>query len=274
MKTSHSLFPYVVKAAHIPLIKSLLCQLIPKQFSQLHQAIQREKDEEFSLLHLLCIKDQLSIDVGVLYGGYAREMMRFSSSVAMVEANPEQVAFLKRAFPKQQHMIIGSAAGDQKGELKLRIPRNMPGNATVEKENTLSKHRDLIEYLVPVTPLDILFGSEKVGFIKIDVEGHENAVLRGATAIIQHSRPRFILECGDHHKKGAVQDMFAFFHAMKYQVFFMYRGKLQHANQYNTSFSDAKNRNSRDHVSNFIAIANEESDALTHAIEDYLPRLQ
>lgn len=271
MKTSNPLFPYVVKAAHIPLIKRLLCQLFPVQFSQLHQAIQREKDEEFSLLPILCIKEQLSIDVGVLYGGYAREMMRYSARVAMVEANPEQVAFLKRAFPKQQELIIGSAAGESPGNLRLRIPRNMPGNATVEVENTLSRHRDLIEYEVPVTPLDALFQNEKVGFIKIDVEGHENAVLKGASAIIQHSRPRFILECGDHHKKGAVQEMFAFFHSMNYQVHFMHRGKLQHAQQYNTSFSDAKNRNSRDHVSNFIAIPEEQAAQIIEAIKAFLP---
>jgi hypothetical protein len=43
-----------------------------------------------------------------------------------------------------------------------------------------------------------------IGLIKIDVEGHEAAVLRGAQGIIARDRPVFIIEAEERHRPGAV----------------------------------------------------------------------
>ena len=67
----------------------------------MHQRIQFHKDEEFSLLPILCDRERISLDVGVLFGGYAREMMDHSQDVFMIEANPLQVAFL-RGLPRSK----------------------------------------------------------------------------------------------------------------------------------------------------------------------------
>ena len=43
-----------------------------------------------------------------------------------------------------------------------------------------------------------------VGLIKIDVEGHEEAVLRGARGIIQRDHPRLMIEIEERHNEGAI----------------------------------------------------------------------
>jgi len=41
---------------------------------------------------------------------------------------------------------------------------------------------------------------ENVGFVKIDVEGHEAEVLRGAANIITRDRPNFLIEVGGYER--------------------------------------------------------------------------
>ena len=56
---------------------------------------------------------------------------------------------------------------------------------------------------VPVRTLDS-FGLTSVGFIKIDVEGHELAVLQGACKTIALSHPILMVEVEDRHRHDAV----------------------------------------------------------------------
>lgn len=258
VKKKTTAFKWWVKFAHLPLIQPMLSGLAPVGFSRMHQRVQFHKDEEFSLLPILCDPQRISLDVGVLFGGYAREMMDHSQEVFMIEANPLQVAFLKRAFPDRKSQIVSSAAGALSGEIEIRVPSSMPGNATVESENQLDRHRKLLSFTVPIRPLDELFPESDIGFIKIDVEGHENAVLIGAQNLIQRCRPKVILECIDDHKKGAVAEMRTFFEKMDYAVLFLSENRLNDIAEYNDSFIDPNKRNSKAFVNNFIALPQEE----------------
>ncbi len=65
----------------------------------------------------------------------------------------------------------------------IEIPGNMGGNKVSEGVgNTITKRID--DFDLP-----------KIDFIKIDVEGHELKVLRGANNIIKRDKPEIILEC-------------------------------------------------------------------------------
>ncbi len=79
---------------------------------------------------------------------------------------------------------------------------------------------------IATTPLDSLdFGN--VGFIKIDVEGHEQAVLRGAAGLIARQRPVVQVECEERHVPGAVASAARFFAALGYRGFFWKAAMLQ-----------------------------------------------
>jgi hypothetical protein len=56
--------------------------------------------------------------------------------------------------------------------------------------------------ITPVTTVDQVCreqGIERVGFLKIDVEGFESAVLAGAERVLERDRPSLLLEIEDRH---------------------------------------------------------------------------
>ena len=73
---------------------------------------------------------------------------------------------------------------------------------------------------VRTTTLDTL-AERDIGFVKIDVEGHELSVLRGARKLIERQRPFFLVEAEDRHKPGAVAAVRAFFDELGYSGFFI-----------------------------------------------------
>ena len=65
-----------------------------------------------------------------------------------------------------------------------------------------------------------------VGFMKIDVEGHEMAVLRGARTTLCEHRPRLLIEMERRHTGGALTPGFAWLQDLGYQGSFYFSGRL------------------------------------------------
>jgi FkbM family methyltransferase len=262
------IFKTIVKLAHIAPIKSLLVRFFPISFSLLHRNIQANKDSEFALLPYLCDPLKDSIDVGVLYGGYARELIKYSKRLWMVEANPEQIKFLQKAFPDQINNIFHTAASHFLGTTTLRVPVKVPGNATVEELNLLSKHSNYKEYTVKVDTLDNLITSSNIGFIKIDVEGHELNVLQGCERIIIENRPVFLVECMDEHRKNAILDLKSFFDKLDYEIFYLFNDEFNSILTLSNININPLNRNNKDFINNFIALPTEKKGDIFKAINE------
>ena len=67
-----------------------------------------------------------------------------------------------------------------------------------------------------------------VGFVKIDVEGGEMAVLRGAEALLARDRPTLFLENELHHAGEDARDVFAFLKARDYHGYCLTPSGLRH----------------------------------------------
>jgi hypothetical protein len=55
-----------------------------------------------------------------------------------------------------------------------------------------------------------------VGFIKIDVEGHELSVIKGATALIRRDSPIILVELEDRHRPDAMRSFSSFLGGLGY----------------------------------------------------------
>lgn len=136
------------------------------------------------------------MDVGANLGVFTYALWRLGCQVEAFEPVPEFAARI-RVFGRhriQVHQVALSAAA---GVARLAFPRE--GSVVDLGRGSLSppeKRTDQIE--VPLRTLDEYQFSD-VSFVKIDVEGHELDVLRGAADTIARWRPTFLIEIEQRH---------------------------------------------------------------------------
>ena len=95
---------------------------------------------------------------------------------------------------------------DELTEVDLRIPKRFNvinkdnyeeryklGASSIHKKNSLIND-DYITYNVKTAKLDDLLINNNIGFIKIDVEGHEKNVVMGAINLIKKNKPNLLVE--------------------------------------------------------------------------------
>ena len=158
----------------------------------------RYGEVELHLLEFLCQRDRDAIDVGANDGSYVHYLRRHAKRVIAFEPMPVLARALRRKF-RRGVVVESMALSDSAGTVPLRMPVVdgvvVTGCSTVSStaSATYPGHR-AIE--VPMDRLDNVYGDD-VGFIKIDVEGHEIAVLDGASRTIGTMRPLILCEFND-----------------------------------------------------------------------------
>lgn len=183
-------------------------------------------DPYVRLIASLADRSRLAIDVGAHLGDYTFFMRRHAARCVAFECNPTLVAHLRRRFGTSVD-IRQQAVSDRFGATELRIPRHAKGlgRATIETANTLDEFADVESVAVDTVTLDSAI-DKSVGLIKIDVEGHEMAVLSGALRILRTDKPNLVLEIEERHKPGCVAEAFTFLGNLGYRGFYLRDGAL------------------------------------------------
>lgn len=155
-------------------------------------------EREVRSLHDFVRGGPVAIDVGANWGiwTYGMARSRLFERIVSLEPNRNLATELESAaLPGVE--LRAEAASDRSGNHELKIPvrggQRLEGWATVEDAPELSADA-LIRLSVPSCTLDSL-ALAGVRFIKIDVEGHELAVLHGARETIKAWRPDCLIEC-------------------------------------------------------------------------------
>lgn len=175
------------------------------------------------------------IDVGANVGAVTLALARRvgpSGRVLAVEPGPPYVARLRRnlqANPRLMDRVVILQAGlsDAEGSLLWRPDPQHPFNAGLSQVHGAAVPDEL---LVSVTTLDAAVAEQKgdsVDFIKIDVEGMELEVLRGARRTLELLRPIVLFETLEifrtsHWLVNGIADVFAeieyFLHRLDYRL--------------------------------------------------------
>jgi hypothetical protein len=115
--------------------------------------------------------------------------------------------------------------------------------------------------LVNVTTLDSFFASQDRGpdFLKIDVEGHELAVLEGAQQTLQSHRPAILIECESRHRSdGNVDPVFNLLRSHGYEGSFFLNGQRRPLAQFDPNEHQRTNNGAiatrRGYVNNFAFV--------------------
>ncbi len=171
----------------------------------------------------LCDPHRISLDIGADVGEFTIAMLASSRSVIAFEPRPAQARELASMFGAvgAAVRVEAVALSDKPGTVTMRVVESEPGRSTIDTDNTLSDVNggSVQSVDVPVKRLDDLH-LDQVGLIKIDVEGHELAVLRGAVDTLTRNRPAVLAEAEERHHPNAVAAITELFAGLGYTGYF------------------------------------------------------
>jgi FkbM family methyltransferase len=232
-------------------------------------------------LRFVCSKlrpGQVAVDVGCHKGAYTYWMRRRvgrSGHVFAFEPQPLQVEYLRHVFAAMRYenvTLVPMGLSSAPGNLPLHIPAGagMTHAATLEQGAWNREHGVRESYsdsplpaprsplLVPVTTLDVFFADQPRGpdFLKVDVEGHESAVLEGARQTLAAYRPAILIECESRHRPDDdVRPVFDLLQSLGYQGSFFHRGRCRPLAEFDSAahqrIAPHSDRLPRGYVNNF-----------------------
>ncbi|MHB8084856.1 MAG: FkbM family methyltransferase [Dehalococcoidia bacterium] len=189
-----------------------------------YHRVMRLLESEIFIAGALSSKKDRAIDIGANYGIWSYHL---SKSFGIVEAfEPiDECCDVIRNTRRKNIRVYNEALSSSPGSMELRIPvedcRLLQQSATFgEVEGQCQR------VVVPVTTLDS-YSFTGVGFIKIDVEGHETEVLKGAEKTISREKPVMIIEIEQRHLSFPMDNVFELLKSYGYNAFFRSGRKLR-----------------------------------------------
>ena len=164
------------------------------------------------------------VDAGANVGVHTIRLARLvgrGGEVIAFEPDPEVVQRARRNVSLNDLAnvhVIGAAASEQAGEMRLFRPNPWDTNRA---RASLTRHRYLTgpTVMVPVTTIDAICAGAPVALIKIDVEGHEAAVVRGAADTIARHAPSIVFACDPRLLQNPGQSPFEWLAERGYRLF-------------------------------------------------------
>ena len=148
-------------------------------------------------------KWNLAIDIGANIGLWSRDLTTFFDKTICFEPNSNCIKYLKKNIVNEKAIIYNYALGSKNEDKELFISINSGASSfinhvTIGYNSDCSKIYDkwpqgTKKQLVKVKILDE-FNFNEIDFIKIDVQGYEYEVLKGAKKTLEINSPIICLE--------------------------------------------------------------------------------
>jgi FkbM family methyltransferase len=211
-------------------IASFIVRLLPVALQHrlrlLAKRLGRE-DAELALVRLLARPDRTFLDVGANRGGYLEAGIGRFAAVYAVEPNPQLAAYLRSVFGSRV-TVLNLALSDRTGTLPFYLPvragRAITGRGSLEADANPGFVQTSFE--VAVHRLDDL-DLPSLGLVKIDVEGHERAVLAGGRTRLARDRPALLVEIEERHHPGGSEAVVDLLAACGYEPFYLAQDRLR-----------------------------------------------
>ncbi len=141
------------------------------------------------------------IDVGAHEGSILQLMIKYAlnGTFFAFEPLPQFYEVLVQKFRKSNIHIYNLALSDSAGESSFNYVISNPAYSGLKKRRYDRPHEEDTQITVKTEMLDTILSNEKTGkvsFIKIDVEGAEYFVMKGAQERIKNDKPIIVFEHG------------------------------------------------------------------------------
>lgn len=217
-------------------LRSLAIKLIPsffryRYFHRIDAATiddfrQRTIEPELRLLRFFLDPHKAFIDIGANRGEYIYAAGQ-SLKPSQIYAFEPQSAYgnqLRHLFPEVH--VVQCALSSKSGAARLKVPliRGVAHMTRGTLESFVDQGENSAYYEdVTIATLDEMLTTlapGAIGCIKIDVEGHEGAVLAGATRTLEKSKPVLIVEIEQRHHAQPIGELFQWLDSRGYDGYF------------------------------------------------------
>ncbi|TWI83094.1 FkbM family methyltransferase [Lacibacter cauensis] len=178
------------------------------------------------IIRLVCKSNSHAIDVGTHYGEILDVMLQQSPNGMHFGFEPLPLFYhrLKHKYSSNGNVqLFDCALSNRNGATTFNYVTSNPSYSGIKKRNYDRKGETDTEIIVQTARLDDLLQNRpgRIAFIKIDVEGAELDVLKGAEELIKKDQPVIVFECGiggtDVYDNTPAQ-LFQFFETKGYKV--------------------------------------------------------
>lgn len=177
----------------------------------LHYYGEYNPDETEKILELSsgCTGDTWCLDIGANIGVISQALLASGRNVVAYEPQPEVYNVLVQNINdswdgKSRFAHFNVGVGSEAGTAQMpKVQYSSKGNFGGLSLNTKSMYGS---YEVPVLSIDGQNFTNPIGFMKIDVEGYELEVLKGATETINRWKPILYIEDDRIEKRAALRD--------------------------------------------------------------------
>lgn len=160
------------------------------------------------------------LDVGGHLGSVSYTLAKLApqGKLHIIEASPAKATALTASFAKAT--VHAVAVSDHAGEAVFYENLAQPGFSSLSNRASRGETR---EVRVRLARIDDLWPQDlRLDFIKIDVEGHEHAALKGAGSILKRHHPTILFEAGavkdSDLNAAAYDDLYAFLTNLGYAI--------------------------------------------------------
>jgi FkbM family methyltransferase len=236
-RSAGRLSPSRVVARLGSLATGVALRIFPRTAVRLFGRIEaRRPQSSLALLNRVVRPGEVVVDVGAHRGVYADRLARLVGTrghVYAFEPNPASWDVLTRVVGGLPQVTIHRVGvSDSPGSATLFRPR--PDGVRVDAMSSLSRPGDTagVAYdpvAIDLVTLDDALAQElrPIALVKIDVEGHELAVLRGAEGVLRRSTPVILVEIEQRHQEADIRETFAFLEGLGYRGRFLGAGGLR-----------------------------------------------
>ena len=204
---------------------------------RLLRAINNNYEKELTFIDRFSDKAKNAIDIGVYRGVYSLKLSQNFKQIYAFEPNPLLFPYLKKNLKKiiENIDLYNLALSDETGTTELKLPLRSEsifrdnieelyqlGAASIHPNN---EFKSLKKVTVKTEKLDNIYIND-IGFIKIDVEGHELEVINGAKETISKNKPVLLIEIEKRHSKRSVEDTINSINNLGYNCFFAQNNNL------------------------------------------------
>lgn len=176
--------------------------LARKMWQRLHGVELDDPDDQLAveIMAKLLKKDSNCVDVGCSAGRLLEQMVRHAPRGRhwAFEPIPDSADRLRKSFPSVR--VVQMAVSDEPGEVEFNYVVSNPGYSGLRPRDYPRPDEEIRKLRVKTDTLDnVLPRDVEVDLLKVDVEGAELQVFRGARRLLREQQPVVLFE----HGRGA-----------------------------------------------------------------------